>query len=110
MNGNLKNNINYEFQKRFPWLKNKISLSIDFYLPDFKLCIECQGRQHFESVSKFGGDEAFKDTSIRDKIKKKLCDENGVKLLYYADLKKYDNFLGEKIIKNEKELIEKIYG
>lgn len=104
-----KNKISYEFQKRFPWLKNKISLSIDFYLPEYNLCIECQGRQHFEPVSRFGGDNAFKDTSIRDKIKKKLCNENGIKILYYSNLKKYDKFLNEEIIKNEKQIIEKIY-
>ena len=105
-----KNNIEYEFQKRFDWLKNKIALSLDFYLPKYNIAIECQGRQHFTPVDKFGGEEAFKDTINRDVIKKELCKKNGVKLYYFTDIKKYSTFLGEKIIKNENDLISTIYG
>ena len=105
-----KNGIEYEFQKRFGWLKNKISLSLDFYLPDYNIAIECQGRQHFIPVARFGGEAAFLDTIERDKVKKKLCEENGIKLHYFTDNKNYDTFLGEKIIKNEKDLLSSIYG
>lgn len=105
-----KNNIEYEFQKRFDWLKNKISLSLDFYLPKYNIAIECQGRQHFTPVDKFGGINGFEGTLERDKIKKDLCEKNGVKLLYFCELKKYDTFLGEKLIKNEKDLLSIIYG
>lgn len=105
-----KNNIEYEFQKRFDWLKNKIALSLDFYLPKYNIAIECQGRQHFMPVDRFGGEEAFKDTINRDIVKNKLCKENGVKLCYFTDNKKYNTFLGEKIIKNENDLISTIYG
>jgi len=105
-----KNNIEYEFQKRFDWLKNKIALSLDFYLPKYNIAIECQGRQHFMAVDKFGGEEGFKDTINRDVAKKELCKKNGVKLCYFTDIKKYSTFLGEKIIKNENDLISTIYG
>ena len=105
-----KNNVEYEFQKRFDWLKNKITLSLDFYLPKYNIAIECQGRQHFMAVDKFGGEEGFKDTINRDVVKKELCKKNGVKLYYFTDIKKYSTFLGEKIIKNENDLISTIYG
>lgn len=105
-----KNGIEYEFQKRFDWLKNKISLSLDFYIPKYNIAIECQGRQHFVPVSKYGGEEAFNDTRNRDTIKKKLCEENDVKLCYFTNLKKYDTFLDEKLVKNENDLITTIYG
>jgi hypothetical protein len=35
-------------------------LSYDFFLPDFNLLIEYQGRQHFIPVERFGGEETFK--------------------------------------------------
>ena len=40
-----KQNINFEFQKHFDWLGRQ---SLDFYLPDYNIAIECQGSQHFE--------------------------------------------------------------
>lgn len=39
--------INVEHQKTFDWLKHKHQLYIDFYLPDYNVAIEYQGRQHF---------------------------------------------------------------
>lgn len=38
-----KNNIKYEPQKKFNDLKDKLSLSYDFYLPEQKVLIEYQG-------------------------------------------------------------------
>ena len=105
-----KNGIEYEFQKRFDWLKNKIALSLDFYLPEYNIAIECQGRQHFMPVERYGGKDAFVDTIKRDETKKKLCDDNKVKLCYFSNLKQYNTFMNEKIIKNENDLISIIYG
>ena len=61
-------------------------LSLDFYLPDRKLAIECQGIQHFQPVARFGGDESFSRVIERDKLKKTLCEEHGITLLYYTNL------------------------
>lgn len=44
-----KNNINFETQKTFPWLKNKREMSLDFYLTDYNIAIECQGVQHHKA-------------------------------------------------------------
>lgn len=76
------NSIRYKPQKTFPWLKNKNKLRLDFYLPDYNIAIECQGRQHFEVVESFGGLEALKYTQNNDTIKKKLCEENNVRIYY----------------------------
>ena len=40
------NDIKFEYQKRFDWLGKQ---SLDFYLPDYRIAIECQGSQHFEN-------------------------------------------------------------
>mgnify|MGYP000623586680 CR=1 FL=1 len=75
--------INYDYQKRFNWLGKQ---SLDFYLPDYNVGIECQGGQHFFPVEHFGGDKGFKKTLKRDKRKKALCEKHDIKLLYYSNL------------------------
>jgi hypothetical protein len=90
---------------QFEWLGKK---HLDFYLPDYNIAIECQGIEHFEPHDFFGGIYDFKKTIIRDKEKKKLCNDNKVKLVYYTNLKKYTTFLNEALIKNEKDLIDRI--
>jgi len=100
-----KNNILFEHRMQFEWLGKK---HLDFYLPDYNIAIECQGIEHFEPHDFFGGIYDFKKTIIRDKEKKKLCNDNKVKLVYYTNLKKYTTFLNEALIKNEKDLIDRI--
>lgn len=97
------NTIKYERQKKFPWLG---ALSLDFYLPDYNIAIECQGRQHFEPVTAFGGEEEFKKILERDTRKSSLCEENDVKLILYSEerFKKYNPSL----YYNEEELLKAI--
>jgi len=53
---------------------------LDIYLPEFNIGIEYQGEQHTISVEIFGGSEGLKNNIQRDLKKKKLCQENGLKL------------------------------
>lgn len=95
-----KNNINYEYQKKFEWLSLQ---SLDFYLSEYNIAIECQGMQHFIPVEHFGGEENFISIQGRDKRKKRLCKENGVELIYFLD-KKYNSYMEEDdIYFNKKE-------
>jgi len=73
----------YDYQKRFDWLGRQ---SLDFYLPDYNVGIECQGGQHFFPVEHFGGDKGLKNTLQRDKQKFKKCQKNGINVLYYSNL------------------------
>ena len=83
-----ENNINFEQQKTFEWLKYNKHMYLDFYLPDYNIAIECQGIQHFKPTG-FGEknqdtiQEMFKQTQIRDNLKKQLCIENNIKLYYF---------------------------
>lgn len=86
-----KRGIKYVFEKRFDFFEGR-KYSIDFYLPDYNIGIECQGGQHFSPCSIFGGEERFKLQIERDLRKKQLCEENGVKLLYYTNVKIPDDF------------------
>ena len=83
-----------------------------FYLPNYNIAIECQGRQHFEPVKDFGGEKTFKESIYRDEKKLNLCKNNGIKLLYYDSEHNHTEFLGE-IVYNDKNKILKeitIYG
>ena len=95
--------ITYDYQKRFKWLGKQ---SLDFYLPNYNVGIECQGRQHFEAVDYFGGNETFKQTLERDKRKKALCEKHGIKLLYFGNVHNYDTFLGEVVHDDVQYLID----
>ena len=75
--------IAYDYQKRFNWLGRQ---SLDFYLPDYNVGIECQGIQHFEEIDYFGGKEGLNECKKRDKLKFKKCQKNGIKVLYYSNL------------------------
>ena len=99
-----KYKIAYEKQKTFNWLKNKKKLYLDFYLPDYNVAIECQGLQHFKPIKYFGGDEKFKEYALRDKLKKDLCNKNGIEILYYTK----EKITLDKIFKNKEELISQI--
>lgn len=104
-----KHNIEYNEQKRFDWLKNKIALSLDFFLPKYNIAIECQGKQHFQPVDAFGGEKDFLLTRERDKVKKELCEKNNVRLIYFNNENDVKTFLNEKVIRNIRELKKVIY-
>ena len=105
-------NINFERQKTFPWLGKQ---RLDFYLPDYNIAIECQGEQHFKPVDFAGkGDEwserQFEKVQEMDLIKKELCTQNSIQILYFTNLKYYETFLTEKIYHNFNQLLENIYN
>ena len=71
-----------EKEKEFDWLVNKRNLKLDFFLPKYNVAIEVQGEQHFKPFDRFGGEIGLSEQVKRDKIKKKLCEDNGIKLFY----------------------------
>ena len=74
--------------------------SLDFYLPDYNIAIECQGEQHFKPVDFAGKGEEwaeilFKKNVERDKNKIRLCEEKQINLFYIN----YNENIFEKINK-----------
>lgn len=102
------NNIIFEEQKRFKWLGKK---SLDFYLPDYNIVIECQGKEHLYETGQW---EPFEIILKRDIEKYNICKENSIKIVYIIsnNEKKIPEFYNdktiikitefEKYIKNEK--------
>lgn len=86
-------------QARFKGCKNKKLLPFDFYLPDYNLCIEYHGSQHYKAVDFFGGERAFKDQQKRDKIKVKYCKDNNISLLIipYWEFENMEKILSENL-------------
>ena len=78
------NNIKYEYQKRFGWLGKQ---SLDFYLPDYNIAIECQGEQHFKPVEIYGGEKSFERRIQLDKEKYISCMKNDTNIIYYTNIK-----------------------
>ncbi len=55
-------------------------LRFDFYLPDFNICIECQGAQHYIPISYFGGKEKFELQKKYDNLKLDYCKSHDIKI------------------------------
>ena len=96
----MNNDIEFEREKRFDDCKNINSLPFDFYLPQYNLCIEHDGRQHFVP-SDFGSTmteekklKNFKLSQHRDQIKNDYCKKNKINLLRI----RYDENVEEKLI------------
>ena len=78
------------FGRPFPtcrpdFLNNSVSfrnLELDCYNDDLKLAVEYQGQQHYKYTPHFHRNkEAFDNQRYRDDMKRRMCMENGVKLL-----------------------------
>jgi hypothetical protein len=66
-------------------------LELDVYIPKLNIAFEYQGIQHFEPVEHWGGKESLEQVKQRDKLKKRLCEENNITLIYmyyYEELSK----------------------
>jgi very-short-patch-repair endonuclease len=87
-----ENNIAFEEQKKFDWLGN---LELDFYLPQYNTAIECQGIQHFKPIDIFGGEKQLKQQKEWDQKKKTLCEEHGIKIIYFSNNKVKDQLKEE---------------
>lgn len=76
-----ENNFGFEVERSFPNCKHKQHLRFDFYLKEYNLLIEYNGKQHYEAIGYFGGEESFREVQIRDEIKRKYCLKNKIRLL-----------------------------
>jgi len=88
-----ENIITYIPQHRFNDCRNKNPLPFDFYLPDYNVCIEYQGEQHFKAKDCFGGEDGFNKIQKHDKIKRVYCINNNIPLLEI----KYNEDINEKL-------------
>lgn len=69
-----------------------------------KIGIEYQGRQHYEPIEHFGGEEHFIHQKENDRRKKLLCVENGVTLIEWPYTEPISE---ENLRKNLNEAVDK---
>jgi very-short-patch-repair endonuclease len=92
----LAKDIEYETQKKFSDCIDEKCLPFDIYIPVYKLLIEADGEQHFQSVGPWNGEEGFIKRVHHDIIKDDWCINNG-KVLLRISYKDINNI--EEIIK-----------
>lgn len=87
-----KNKIEYKSEYIFENLPKK---RFDFYIDSKKICIEFDGRQHFEPIDFFGGDDSFEKTQKSDIEKNSFCQLNKIKLIRipYFDFHRINDIL-----------------
>ena len=73
--------VDFYEQHKFDDCCNIFPLPFDFYLPNYNICIEYDGIQHFEPVEYFGGENKLKKQKINDNIKNKYCETNNIVLI-----------------------------
>lgn len=90
-----ENNLVFFREYKFEDCKDKRRLPFDFFLPEYNLALEYDGRQHYEPVT-FGGIsekraiKLFEENKKRDKIKEEYCANNGINFLRIS-YKNFDN-------------------
>ena len=57
-------------------------MSYDVYICGLRVVIEYQGKQHFEPVDFFGGEASHEKQVERDRLKRQLSADNGIRLVY----------------------------
>ena len=88
------NQMIYIPQKKFDNCCDQRPLPFDFYLPCYNICIEYQGKQHYEAIDYFGGEASLLYTQYHDKIKFNYCKTNHIRLIcipYWEDINEYLN-------------------
>ena len=106
-----ENNINFEPHSRFDDCRNKKLLPFDFYLTDLNICIEFDGKQHYEPVC-FGGisleraTKNFDYTLKCDKIKTEYCEAKNIQLIRisYKDIKNIETILNSHLLQYQDHL------
>ena len=99
-------NIIFEREKKFDDCKGKRRmLSFDFYLPEQKILIEFDGKQHYMPVNFYGcSDEQAQKTHLElihnDELKNKYCVDSNILLLRIPHtIKNIEEYLNNNIIK-----------
>ena len=80
--------------------------SLDFFIPKYRVGIECQGKQHLSLDSIFNRNKTLDEIYAHDMKKKQMCQDNNIRLLYFTNLSGYNYF--DRLITSEEELMKEI--
>ena len=71
--------------------------SLDVYVPSLRTGFEYQGQQHYQAIEHFGGIEGFEKRRLLDQKKKRVCNDNDVKLIEW----RYDEPISKLLLKKK---------
>lgn len=94
--------LEYEYEKTWYGCRDQRVLPFDFYVPQYNLVVECDGIQHFEAQTHFGGEAGYRLQKKHDKIKDDYCKKEGIDIIripYFKDTRKGLKKLINKAIK-----------
>lgn len=80
----LLSNLNLKFETQYddgcenPKTNRKLPYDFVVEHNNEKFYIEVQGKQHYEAIDYFGGEDSFNGVKYRDKIKRKYAENNGI--------------------------------
>lgn len=96
-----KNNILYEQEKWFDDCRDINPLPFDFYLFEYNIIIEFDGKQHFNDRGYKSGkfSDSLEYTQLHDKIKTEYCKKNNIKLIRipYWDFNNIETILNKEL-------------
>ena len=103
-----KHNIHYYREKKFNGCYDIRMLKYDFWLPDYGMCIEFDGVQHFQDAQSWDKSSTLDDRQRRDAIKNKYCEENDIILLRipYWEKGNIESILTDWLFLNDEETEE----
>ena len=97
--------IAFESEKRFEGCRDQRPLPFDYYLPDYHLCIEVDGIQHFTGWNHDG--TSLQYIQRHDQIKTDYCIQNDIRLLRlpYYDYENFDELLNQALYVNTEVIV-----
>lgn len=94
--------IEHTTEHRFEDCKDKRTLPFDIYIPSCKTVIEYDGRQHFEAVKFWGGEDGLLTRKYHDRIKNEYCLRNNINII------RIPYFMTDKEIRNKIDELEPV--
>lgn len=94
--------IDYYFDRSNPIFTDIYSkrLRFDFYLPDYDLYIECDGKQHFKPIKYYGGIDGLRKTQDHDYLKNVFCGDRLLRIPYFEKTH-YRTLILKHLLKNQ---------
>lgn len=95
--------VDFREQSRFPECRDRGVLPFDFFVPNHRLLIEFDGRQHYDNSEHWGGAEKLAEMQRHDEIKNRFAAEHGYRLvrIAYWDIENIEDIVLETLASSE---------